>query len=252
MSARGLRAGAGPRRARGRRGRARRRSDGARSLSRRLTAAPMLSAEQRGPCHESSGHRAPRGAALGRRRRRRAVGAARAGRPIKIATLTPLTGAGGPYGPVMAKVAAGGGRGGQRRGRRARPQGPARQRGRPDQSRCRRARRAQADRRRQGVGDHGHLGLGGDDRGGAAVLGEQDLPVHRVGRRFDHPAAAPGLSGPHPAQHRAAGHAQPASSWSRSAPRRPTRSCRRRRSPSAASRSSARSMQEGRRQRTAA
>ncbi len=32
------------------------------------------------------------------------------------------------------------------------------------------------------VGDHGHPGLVGDDGGGAALLGEQDVPVHRVGR----------------------------------------------------------------------
>ena len=31
--------------------------------------------------------------------------------------------------------------------------------------------------------------------------------LHRVGRRFDHAAAAPGLSHPHPAQHQAAGDA---------------------------------------------
>ena len=35
----------------------------------------------------------------------------------------------------------------------------------------------------QGAGDHGHLGLGRDHGGGAAVLGEQDVPLHhRVGR----------------------------------------------------------------------
>ena len=200
----------------------------------------MLAAN-RGDLHdESSGHRPPRGAAFGRRRRCRAAVLRAQGEPIRIATLTPLTGAGGPYGPAMAKVAAAvveevNAAGGVL-GRKV----ELVERGRPDQSRRRRARRAQADRRRQGVGDHGHLGLGGDDGGGAAVLGEQDLPLHRVGRRLDHPAAAPGLSDPHPAQHRAAGDARRRVPGRRSGPRRPTRWCRRRRSPSAASRSWAR------------
>ena len=130
-----------------------------------------------------------------------------AGAAIKLGTLTPLTGAGGSYGPRCARRWRAVVERGQRGGRRARPQGRAGERGRPDQSRGRGARGAQADRRRQGRRDHGHLGLGGDHRGGAAVLGEQDVPDHRVGRGHDHPAAAPGLSDPHPAQHPAAGRA---------------------------------------------
>ena len=127
--------------------------------------------------------------------------------PIKLATLTPLTGAGGPYGPVMAKVAAAvveevnkaGGVLGRRivlvsEDDQTNPEAGVR------------AARKLIDVDKV-VGDHGHLGLVGDDGGGAAVLGEQDLPLHGVGRQFDHAAAAPGLPDPHPAQFRAAGHA---------------------------------------------
>ena len=49
--------------------------------------------------------------------------------------------------------------------------------------------------------DHGHLGLGGDHRGGAGVLGEQDVPDHGLRRGLDHPAAASGLPDPHAAEH---------------------------------------------------
>ena len=70
------------------------------------------------------------------------------------------------------------------------------------------------------AGDHGHLGLGGDHRGGAAVLGEQDLPLPPCRARFDHAAAAPGLPDPHPAQHHAAGRASSASSSCRWGPSR--------------------------------
>ena len=127
--------------------------------------------------------------------------------PIKLATLTPLTGAGGSYGPAMAKVAAAvveevnaaGGVLGRKvelvsEDDQTSPEAGVR------------AARKLIDVDKV-VGDHGHLGLGGDHGGGAAVLGEQDVPLHRVGRRLDHAAAAPGLSHPHPAQHHAAGDA---------------------------------------------
>ena len=127
--------------------------------------------------------------------------------PIKLATLTPLTGAGGSYGPVMAKVAAAVveevNKAGGVLGRKVVLVSEDDQTS-PEAGR---ACGAQADRRRQGRGHHGHLGLVGDHGGGAALLGEQDLPLHRVGRRFDHAAAASGLPDPHPAQLHAAGDA---------------------------------------------
>ena len=149
------------------------------------------------PPHGSCGAAAAASPRSGRRPRAQAE-------PMQLGVLTPLTGAGGFDGPrmlqgdqaVVDEVNA--------RRRRARPQDRARGRGRPDQPGGRGARRAQADRRGQGAGDHGHLGLGGHHRGGAAVLGEQDVPHHGVGRGHDRAAAAPGLSRPHPAEHPAA------------------------------------------------
>ena len=108
--------------------------------------------------------------------------------------------------PAHAQGHAGGDRGGQQGGRRPGPQDRDGRRGRPDQPRGRRARGAQADRGRQGAGHHGHLGLGGDERRGAGVLGVEDVPVHGLGRGLHHPAAAPGLSHPHAAELQAAGH----------------------------------------------
>ena len=143
----------------------------------------LCSAANRGDFNNGTGdshdhpHRPPRRAALGVSPPLAAPGgAARAGRSDQARHADAAHRRGRPLRPgdgqgaaaVVEEVnKAGGVLGRQRR---------AGERGRPDQSRGRRARRAQADRRRQGLGDHGHLGLVGDDRGGAALLGEQDLP----------------------------------------------------------------------------
>src|SRR5258708_12856990 len=105
----GLCAGARPRRAGRGGGRAGRRSDRPRSLSRRQCAAYAWT-NKRG----TSRTRRTFGHSIGRRTALLTGVAAVAapavvraqGEPIKIATLTPLTGAGGPYGPTMAKAAA--------------------------------------------------------------------------------------------------------------------------------------------------
>src|SRR6185312_8495342 len=98
-----VRSGAGPRRARRERGRARVGSDRARSLSRRCRSA-YASGKQRGPSMNRLVGR--RTALLSGVAAVAAPSVLRAqGEPVKIATLTPLTGAGGSYGPVMAKVA---------------------------------------------------------------------------------------------------------------------------------------------------
>ena len=67
--------------------------------------------------------------------------------PLQLGVLTPLTGAGGFDGPRMLKAMQAVVDGGQRGRRAARPPDRAHRRGRPDQSRSRGARRAQADRR---------------------------------------------------------------------------------------------------------
>ena len=95
---------------------------------------------------------------------------------------------------------AGGDRRSQRSGGTPRSQSRAGSRGRSNQPRVRRARRAQAHRRDQGASDHGHLGIGRHYRGSATLLGEQDVPDHRLRRRFHYQAAAPGLPHPHPTQ----------------------------------------------------
>ena len=100
---------------------------------------------------------------------------------------------------------AGGGERHQRRGRSAGTQDRTGGRGRRDQSRSGGARGAQAGQCGQGAGDHGDLGIGGHHRGRAGVLGEQDLPHHRVRCGFHHASAASGLSDPHPAEQSAAG-----------------------------------------------
>ena len=125
--------------------------------------------------------------------------------PIKLAGLVSLTGSGSPFGPNSRVGASGGGRSGQRRGRPARPQARISRRGRPDQRRGRRARGAQADRRRQGLGDHERVGVGGRQRGAAAVLGEQGDAARHLGRGLDRRAAAPGLFRAHAAAHGIAG-----------------------------------------------
>ena len=140
--------------------------------------------------------------------------------PIKLGTLTPLTGAGGSYGPSMRKAmefvaqevnGAGGVLGRQ-----------IQLVSEDDQTNPEAAVRAarkliDVDKRR---GDHGHLGLGGDHRGGAAVLGEQDVPDHGVGLGYDHAAAAPGLPRSAPSPTPICRSASSASSSSRSRSKR--------------------------------
>src|SRR5258708_610897 len=105
----GVCAGARPRRAGRAGGRAGRRPDRPRSLSRRQCAAYAWT-NKRGTSmnHKTFGHSIGRRTApLTRVAAVAAPAVVRAqGEPIKIATLTPLTGAGGPYGPTMAKAAA--------------------------------------------------------------------------------------------------------------------------------------------------
>ena len=81
------------------------------------------------------------------------------GAPLQLGVLTPLTGAGGNRRAAHAARRCRRSPGGERGRRRARPQDRVRRRGRPDQPRGRGARRTQADRRRQGAGHHGHLGV---------------------------------------------------------------------------------------------
>ena len=147
-----------------------------------------------------------RAAAAGRRGARGSgIAAARCygrrARPIQLGTLTPLTGAGGPYGAAMVKARQGGRRevnaAGGVLGRQielvveddqTNPEAGVR------------AARKLIDVDKVSAIMR-HLGLGGDHGGRAAVLGDQDLPHHRLGRGHDHPAAAPGLPDPHPAEH---------------------------------------------------
>ena len=127
------------------------------------------------------------------------------GEPLKFGILTPLTGAGGQDGPRMLKamqaVIDEVNKGGGVLGRKIETIVE------DDQTNPEAAVRAARKliEVEQGAGDHGHLGLGGDERRGAGVLGIEDVPVHGLGRRLHHPASAPRLSHPHPAHLQAAG-----------------------------------------------
>ena len=194
---------------RGRRARVGRGRGGAPRIPRRLIAAIIASRPTGGSHAHTVSHHAPHRAAHRRGRDRGAVRRHHAGlRPDRPDQAR---------GPRLAdrlrlavraeqpRRASGGGRSGERRGRPARPQARISCRGRPDQRRGRRTRRAQADRRRQGLGDHERVGVGGRQRRAAAVLGKQGDAARHLGRGLDRRAAAPGLFRAHAAAHGIAG-----------------------------------------------